>query len=123
MDLPTLDFSHFLTGNPTQQIRLANDLVASFKKHGFVKLINHGISEERIQELFSWVFGSSCKTTGRVVVNSHLRVAASFLCRLKQRMPSPTYPVMLHSEVGVVSVLKQPLNFGRRISMEEMVKI
>lgn len=55
MDLPTLDFSHFCHGSKEQRLGLAIALVDSFKKHGFVKLINHGIPEDTVKKYLSGV--------------------------------------------------------------------
>lgn len=55
MVLVTLDLSHFIDGPDSQRFEFANDLLNAFKKHGFVKLRNHGFSEDTIQELFSLV--------------------------------------------------------------------
>ncbi|PVH95008.1 putative gibberellin 20-oxidase [Periconia macrospinosa] len=46
MDLPTLDFSKYLLGTPREKQQLGEALIDSFVKHGFVKLINHGIPED-----------------------------------------------------------------------------
>ncbi|KAI1758015.1 oxidoreductase [Xylaria castorea] len=51
-DLRTLDFSKFTHGSITDQESFGQELVASFKNHGFVKLINHGIQDETISSKF-----------------------------------------------------------------------
>ena len=56
MDLPTLDFSQFLYGSEEKRFELAVALVDSFKNHGFVKLINHGIGEETVRNYLSGVW-------------------------------------------------------------------
>ena len=55
MTLPTLDLSLFTRGNASQQAQLASDLLQSLSRHGFVKLVNHGISDEAVADLFEWV--------------------------------------------------------------------
>ncbi|KAL5042606.1 hypothetical protein BDW71DRAFT_200450 [Aspergillus fruticulosus] len=52
--LQTLDFSKYLYGTDAERTQLCYDLVASFKQHGFAKLINHGIPDGQVQELFDW---------------------------------------------------------------------
>ncbi|KYK57401.1 Major facilitator superfamily [Drechmeria coniospora] len=49
MDLPTLDFSLFAQGSRAESKTLAKALVKSFKDHGFVKLVNHGLPEETVK--------------------------------------------------------------------------
>lgn len=55
MDLPTLDFSQFLHGSTQQRVNLGQKLVASFEKHGFVKLINHGVPESTVKDYLQGV--------------------------------------------------------------------
>ncbi|MCJ1231405.1 hypothetical protein MMC12_008082 [Toensbergia leucococca] len=54
MDLPTLDLSLFTGGNASQRMQLASDLLNSLSRHGFVKLVNHGISDLVVAQLFEW---------------------------------------------------------------------
>lgn len=53
--LPTLDFGKFLHGTQTERQELADQLVASFTQHGFVKLINHGVPDEVVDGIWKWV--------------------------------------------------------------------
>jgi len=55
MDLPSLDFSKFVVGNKQEQVELSRALVESLRKHGFVKLVNHGFPDELVQDILSWV--------------------------------------------------------------------
>lgn len=55
MTLPTLDLSLFTNGSDTVRRKLASDLLDSLSHHGFVKLVNHGISEKTVSRLFEWV--------------------------------------------------------------------
>ncbi|RYP33162.1 hypothetical protein DL767_004866 [Monosporascus sp. MG133] len=54
MALRTLDFAKFLNGSESERRELARDLTDSFKQHGFAKLINHGIEDQQIADLFKW---------------------------------------------------------------------
>lgn len=49
MDLPTLDFSLFTKGTEEERRESARQIVDSFRKHGFVKLTNHGLPEETVK--------------------------------------------------------------------------
>ena len=55
MDLPTLDFAKWTHGDATDRSQFSKDLAKSLIDHGFVKMINHGMSEEEIGEIFDWV--------------------------------------------------------------------
>lgn len=56
MVLPLLPLSHFEYGDPKEQRQFATDLVASLKRHGFVKIIDHGISDTEVEENFQRVY-------------------------------------------------------------------
>lgn len=55
MPLPTVDFADFVGGPDWKRREIGQQLIDSFKAHGFVKLINHGIPESTVKELFQWV--------------------------------------------------------------------
>ena len=59
MVLPTLNFLLYTQGNASQSQELASRLLDSLSEHGFVKLVGHGISDEKIDELFKWVSRSN----------------------------------------------------------------
>lgn len=58
-----VDASRFILGTPTQQRDFAIELTESVRRCGFVKVINHGLPDELIDELFAWV--SFIKSTAR----------------------------------------------------------
>jgi len=60
MDLPTLDFAKWSSGDATDRYRFAKDLANSLIDHGFVKMINHGMSDEEIRDIFYWVKKNPC---------------------------------------------------------------
>ncbi|PQE28628.1 gibberellin 20-oxidase protein [Rutstroemia sp. NJR-2017a BBW] len=51
MTLPTIDFSAFLHGSPSERLAIADALVGSFKQHGFARLVNYGIPLASIEHL------------------------------------------------------------------------
>lgn len=53
--LTPLDLSHFRQGNAQQKAKFANDFCGSLKRHGFAKLVNHGLSDDSVKELYHWV--------------------------------------------------------------------
>ncbi|KAF9890774.1 hypothetical protein FE257_005643 [Aspergillus nanangensis] len=54
MTLETLDFSEFRLGGSEEKQNFSLKLLESFSQCGFVKLVNHGISDEEIEKLFDW---------------------------------------------------------------------
>ena len=56
MTLPTLDLSLYIDGDTYERQQLASRLLDSLSKHGFVKLVGHGISRETVNELLRWVW-------------------------------------------------------------------
>lgn len=55
MALRTLNFGEYLHGTLEERFNFGITLVQSFKEYGFVKLTNHGISEEIIEEYLEMV--------------------------------------------------------------------
>lgn len=55
LKVPTLDFSQFSHGSEAQRLAVSAALVESFSDHGFVKVINHDLSETSISELATLV--------------------------------------------------------------------
>ena len=55
MTMPALDLSLYTDGNASQRTAFASQLLISLSEHGFVKLVGHGIADDRIAELFAWV--------------------------------------------------------------------
>lgn len=53
--LPLLDLSLFLQGNAAEQKQFADDFCNCLKAHGFAKLINHGLDDESVKQLYHWV--------------------------------------------------------------------
>ncbi|RAK81169.1 isopenicillin N synthase family dioxygenase [Aspergillus fijiensis CBS 313.89] len=50
----TVDASRFISGTHDEQRDFADELVQSVLRCGFVKVVNHGLSDELIDELFMW---------------------------------------------------------------------
>lgn len=51
-----MDFSLFLDAADDQQRKTSQDmLLDAFSQAGFVKIVNHGIPESLIHEMFDWV--------------------------------------------------------------------
>lgn len=50
-----LDMNLFLTGSSVQRHDFAVQLGEHLATHGFVRLKNHGLSKETVDELFEWV--------------------------------------------------------------------
>ncbi|KAG8416316.1 hypothetical protein J3458_006909 [Metarhizium acridum] len=50
----TLDFADFLHGDSNKQSKFCRELIECLSTVGFVKLVNHGISEKELYEVFEW---------------------------------------------------------------------
>ena len=57
MSLPVLDLSKYTLGSSQEQDQFGQELIKSFKQHGFVKLVNHGLDREYVEQLMEWVSG------------------------------------------------------------------
>lgn len=51
--ISVVDFKPFLDGSAKQDV--ANAILESFKRIGFVYLVNHDIPDAKIQSMFEWV--------------------------------------------------------------------
>ena len=51
----TVDYSHWVSGTEEQRRGFIARLMESLQITGFVKLINHGFSEQQLKEAFTWV--------------------------------------------------------------------
>ncbi|KAM3064944.1 hypothetical protein ACMFMG_011228 [Clarireedia jacksonii] len=52
--LRTLNLGHFTSGTQEQRLQFVDELLAGFIETGFVKLVNHGFDEQKLNDLFSW---------------------------------------------------------------------
>ena len=55
--IPVVSFSKFLTGNRADQKEVAKQVYDAFSSVGFVYLRDHGIPQERVNEIFGLVGG------------------------------------------------------------------
>lgn len=67
MALPVLDLSSFAEGNSSQRQQFASELLKSLYKHGFVKIVGHGIEDSEIERLFEWVSRTHMTEQGCIV--------------------------------------------------------
>jgi isopenicillin N synthase-like dioxygenase len=51
--VPVIDFRLFLDGS--QKKAVAEAMIASLKHVGFIQIINHGVPQEKINNMFAWV--------------------------------------------------------------------
>ena len=55
MYIPTLNVLDFSKGTPSERGHFTTDLVESFTRTGFAKVVNHEIPNHVVDELFEWV--------------------------------------------------------------------
>jgi isopenicillin N synthase-like dioxygenase len=55
MNIPVVDLSYFLYGNPDQKKQFVAALGSAFEEVGFVSVINHGIHQELIDDVYKVV--------------------------------------------------------------------
>ena len=51
--ISVVDFKPFLDGSAKQDV--ANAILDSFKRYGFVYLTNYGVPTEKVDKMFDWV--------------------------------------------------------------------
>jgi isopenicillin N synthase-like dioxygenase len=54
-NIPTLDWAEYRSGDKARCLKVSQALAESFERYGFVKLVNHGFSNEYTKELFDEV--------------------------------------------------------------------
>jgi isopenicillin N synthase-like dioxygenase len=54
-DISTIDFANFERGDTEQRKAIGTAITDAFQRQGFLRLINHGISRQTVEELFEWV--------------------------------------------------------------------
>ncbi|KAI9727745.1 MAG: hypothetical protein M1834_007984 [Cirrosporium novae-zelandiae] len=54
MDIKTVDFIGFKDGSASQRQVIGEAVTEAFRKNGFLKLTNHGISRKTLDGLFNW---------------------------------------------------------------------
>lgn len=52
--LPIIDFSKWLKGSPEEKKKNAQELAQACREVGFVYVINHGVSQDLLEEAFGW---------------------------------------------------------------------
>ncbi|CDK25859.1 unnamed protein product [Kuraishia capsulata CBS 1993] len=52
--VPIIDFGKFLNGSEAERKLIAGDMVKVMREVGFMYLVNHGIAQELINEMFAW---------------------------------------------------------------------
>lgn len=66
-DISVVDFHAFLDGTNKQAV--GSEIFASLRDTGFVYLVNHGLSREKVDAMFKWVRISSNRTkTKRLIL-------------------------------------------------------
>jgi len=78
-NLPIFDFSRFRKGDQQERKAVSKEIIQAFKTFGFVYIINHGISQEKIKDLFYWVISPF----------------PCFLCARSQEDPSYPWHIVL----------------------------
>jgi isopenicillin N synthase-like dioxygenase len=53
--IPVVDFSAFPHGSDEEKRRAALAIDNAFQNAGFVYLMNHGVSSDKVEECFEWV--------------------------------------------------------------------
>lgn len=82
MVVPTLDYSHFISGTKDQRQKFAFDLLDSFERTGFAKLKAHTFSKQELNELFGWVGSPDCVNRYRGTdINPRARSSSTSLWR------------------------------------------
>lgn len=103
MSLTPLDLSLFTHGSPAERKRLASALCRDLAQTGFVKLVNHGVEDAMVEELFDWVrcpFDRCGKKVHAEWLPATHRTRNSSIYLTKQSKGWPTYQARVLREDG-----------------------
>ncbi|KAK6536322.1 hypothetical protein TWF281_000561 [Arthrobotrys megalospora] len=53
-DIPTIDFSGFLNGDPKTRLEVSKSIVEAFRTYGFVSLTHHPVPLAEVSQAFEW---------------------------------------------------------------------
>ena len=67
MALQVLDLSSFIEGSTSQRQQFASELLKSLQRHGFVKIVGHGIEDSEVEKLFEWASRTYANQPGCIV--------------------------------------------------------
>ena len=119
MTLLRLDLSLFTNGNATDSQHFASDLLESLRRHGFVKIINHGIPDHTVAEMFEWVRVHDPRPSLYPFLTARIwairRINHSSGCRQTKRILLLTVRDLSLSEVGAKSELRTVLRFTGKV--------
>ena len=90
MAIRTLNFAESY-GSDKEQQTFARELLEGFSEAGFVKLVNHGVSLEDLNQLFAWVICAPplLKTLWQILIISRTKPSSVFHEKRKSSSPTP----------------------------------
>lgn len=91
MDIPTLNFRDFTSGTQFQKDTFCSNLYASLSTLGFVKIKNHTIPDEILDQVFDWVCHSR-PDKPHTMLNIHIYAPEQALLRPTPRIQDPRCP-------------------------------
>ena len=113
-----VDFSKYLLGTPAEQAQCCDELVAGLKRYGFIKLINYGLDETLVWDIFEQVsIHVACKAANAVMdtANIQYRAGNSSPWTTRQRWSRRTQRKGIHIVDTVTSAKSSPTIWpGRR---------
>lgn len=115
MELQSIDLSLFTKGNDCEKSKFASDLLDSISRHGVVRVVNHGVSEAAVSELWEMVrtaiFSTDAATLQLILIS---RTNLSSNCQQKRNRELHTSLDLTLNEDGVPLGPKAALNCIRR---------
>ncbi len=110
MEIPILNLSHFAFGSDSQRAAFLQLLVDGFVEYGFLKLINHGFSEDAIHELFDKAERMLCYLIKDVRANPtprRRRASSCWICHQKQKRRLLIFQDVIPREDGLALASSQ----------------
>ncbi|KAI0534847.1 hypothetical protein GGR58DRAFT_481147 [Xylaria digitata] len=127
--IPTLDLSHFTAGTEQQRWQFANGLLAGLIDTGFVKIINHGLDREKLDEVFTWskkffrqpveAKNQIANVTGPKPVRGYSGLSVEYVSRLvDDKTSKPITDSKEHFDLGPTDDLEFPNQWPKTPELE-----
>ena len=107
VDLPTVNLTTFGNGPDWRRKDEAKKLSDSLIAHGFVKVIDHGIPNNVVQEIWEWASLLRQDTSQEMLTYPNIRVLSYSDLRQNKNRSLPTFQVAILNEVGVICMERQ----------------
>ena len=107
VELPTVNLATFANGPDWRRKSEAKKLSDSLIAHGFVKVIDHGITNNVVDDIFKWASLLPQNISQEMLIDHKFRVVSCSALRQTKKRNLPTLGVPSFNEDGVICMGNQ----------------